>query len=230
MEGLLNAGIFTRAAEDLHLFCANINAVPKKSFENDDFSKTQLHLNKIQNIHPAKTRLAIDLRELKLPTITDVKNLIPDNAITSQLDVRQMFFSIKIKPDSKKYLNFWWHGVQYTHNRLPMGCKISSWVGQRVSEATFSDINLKEFLKLNKLQSKSREFPYAKVSEFLISYVDDILLLTNGNLPNANEVHLKVLEFALFCTERMGLKMARNKVEVFKKSFIFMGHSFENKQ
>ena len=68
------------------------------------------------------------------------------------------------------------------------------------------------------------------MSEFLISYVDDILLLTNGNIPNANEAHLKVLEFALFCTERMGLKMARNKVEVFKKSFIFMGHSFENQQ
>ena len=59
-----------------------------------------------------------------------------------------MFFSIPVAHNSRKFFNFCFDGEVFTHNRLPMGVSISSWVGQHVTNISYSDVNFVNFLKM----------------------------------------------------------------------------------
>ena len=123
-----------------------------------------------------------------------------------------MFFSIPVAHNSRKYFNFWYDGEIFTHNRLPMGVSISSWVGQQVTSITYSDINLTIFLKLKGLTTNTKAFSYSTVKEFIIIYMDDLLVTTDEDLEDASKIHLLTIEFILYCTKIMGLKLHRIKL------------------
>ena len=90
----------------------------------------------------------------------DFKNILPPKILVSSYDLRQMFFSIPVAHDSRKFFNFWFDGEVLTQNRLPMGVRNSIWVGQRTTNITYSDVNLVNFLKMKGLTLGSKEFPY----------------------------------------------------------------------
>ena len=158
IQGLLKAGVFARATEGFTQYCANLNCVSKPSPTDNDFGKVQAYLNRINHHHVPKTRAAIDFRDLNrliaqkpaqvMPGLKDLKNKLPRKAIASQLDLRQMYFSIPVAHSSRKYFNFWYRGTVYCHRRLPMGVSLSSFVGLQVTNITYSNENLETFLQI----------------------------------------------------------------------------------
>ena len=78
------------------------------------------------------------------------------------------------------------------------------------------------------LTKNSADFPYSTVQQFLIIYMDDLLLFTDETQENAEKIHLLTVEFVLFCSKRMGLKFAMNKTIIMSKKFKFLGHEFNN--
>ena len=88
--------------------------------------------------------------------------------------------------------------------------------------------NLEIFLEEKGIKKGTAQFPFYSVAEFLLIYLDDICLFTPKGLDNANSLHLFLIEFLLYCTIKLGFKPAKNKVQLFPKSFKFVGHYFEN--
>ena len=84
-----------------------------------------------------------------------------------------------------------------------MGVSLSSYIGLQVTTITYSNENLDTFLQMKGLTKNSTDFPYTTVSEFLIIYMDDLLLFTNENQQNAEKIHLLAVEFVLFCSKRI---------------------------
>ena len=78
------------------------------------------------------------------------------------------------------------------------------------------------------LTKNSVEFPYSTVQQFLIIYMDDLLLFTDETQKNALNIHLLTVEFVLYCSKRMGLKFAMNKTILMSKTFKFLGHEFSD--
>ena len=177
IQGLIRAGVFSKATEGHQQYCANLNCVAKPSSSDTDFGKVQQYLNKINHHTIPKTRAAIDFRDLNkiiiekpsqaMPGIKDLKRILPRKALVSSFDLRQMFFSVPVAHDSRKYINFWYQGVIYTHNRFPMGVSLSSYIGPQVTSITYSDDNLNNFLQMKGLTKNSKEFPYGSVKEFI---------------------------------------------------------------
>ena len=64
------------------------------------------------------------------------------------------------------------------------------------------------------LTKNSTDFPYTTVSEFLIIYMDDLLLFTDETQKDALRIHLRAVEFVLYCSKRMGLKFEQNYFDV----------------
>ena len=186
---MLRVGVFAKATEGFTDFCANLNCVAKPSPTDNDFGKVQAFLNRINHHHVPKTRAAIDFRDLNklivekpiqlMPSLKDLKTKLPKSAFATQLDLRQMYFSVPVSPASRKYFNFWYRGSVYTHKRLPMGCSLSSFVGCQVTNITFSNEHLSTFLQLKQLERNSTAFPYSNIDEFLIVYADDLIVFSD---------------------------------------------------
>ena len=58
-------------------------------------------------------------------------------------------------------------------NRLVMGQENACYIGQRAALVTYSNINLAAFLAEKNITLKSEEFPFEKVEDFLLVYLDD---------------------------------------------------------
>ena len=109
-----------------------------------------------------------------------------------------------------------------------MGCSLSSFVGCQVTNITYSNEHLSTFLEFKQLEKNTPAFPYSNIDQFLIVYADDLLIYSDRDQDNAEEIHKLLVEFILFCSVRMGLKFARNKTVVMSHQFQFLGHSFTN--
>ena len=66
------------------------------------------------------------------------------------------------------------------------------------------------------------------VQEFMLCYMDDLVMVSSAEIENATKIHATLIEFILFCTKRYGLKLARNKTNLMVKKFKFLGFEFKN--
>ena len=109
-----------------------------------------------------------------------------------------------------------------------MGVTLSSYIGLQVTYITYSDDNLDCFLQMKGLTKNSVEFPYSSVKQFLLIYMDDLLVFTDETQQNASNIHLLAVEFVLYCSKRMGLKFVMNKTIFMAKNFKFLGYEFRD--
>ena len=92
---------------------------------------------------------------------------------------------------------------------------------------TYSQKTMLAFLEFKGWQINSAEWPFSSISEFLILYVDDLIVKTPRGFDNDILVHLHVLEFVLYATKIYGFKISHSKCEILTKSFKFLGHQFD---
>ena len=78
------------------------------------------------------------------------------------------------------------------------------------------------------LRKDSPDFPYSTIAQFMIIYMDDLIIFSDREKENAENIYLLIVEFVLFCSARMGLKFAKNKTIIMSNEFKFLGHTFKN--
>ena len=111
-------------------------------------------------------------------------------------------------------------------NRLVMGQKNACYIGQRAALLTYYDDNLVAFLKEKGIDKNSSLFPFETVSDFLLVYLDDLVIWSSKKIPNSMKVHLLLVEFLLWCTIKLGFKLSKSKVHLMPIQFKFLGHKF----
>ena len=111
-------------------------------------------------------------------------------------------------------------------NRLVMGKKNACYIGQRAALLTYSDDNLVAFLQEKGIDKNSTLFPFEKVSDLLLVYLDDLVIWSSKKIPNSTKVHLLLVEFLLWCTIKHGFKFSKSKVHLMPIQFKFLGHQF----
>ena len=239
MEGLISANIFEPASHGMDKFAANLNIVDKPSDDLIAFSRADKYLNKLAGKTGNAGRATVDYRRqnalikesppVVLPSLQNVKDKIRGKII-SKFDFTQFFFSIRLNQKSKKFTNFWYAGKLYCSNVLPQGLKCSPYIAACAGNATFSEQNLTEFLKMKNLERNTENFPFDKVENMLLYYSDDILLFTPDNVKNPVGLHLLAVEFLLYCVKKMGLKLSMAKSQFLAPKFDFLGLHFDLNQ
>ena len=111
-------------------------------------------------------------------------------------------------------------------NRLVMGQKNACYIGQRAALVTYSNINLAAFLAEKNITLKSEEFPFEKVEDFLLVYLDDLVIWSSKKIKNSTKVHLLLIEFLLWCTIKLGFKFSKSKVHIMPVTFKFLSRQF----
>ena len=131
-----------------------------------------------------------------LPHITDSLRRFKSPKVFSSLDLLKGYYHIEVAESQKRYFAFSDGRRHLEYNRLPMGCKNGGSSMQALSELIF------------------RGFP----PEFLLAYLDDIILAT----PTV-ESHLTLLEKVLTALRRAGLKLHPKKCLFAQKSISALG-------
>jgi hypothetical protein len=206
MQSLISEGVFAPA--DLQEgFCSNINAVSKPEANRTHLGKADSHIAKQQGIKLNKQRITLDLRGVNLCMPVDPKITLPSykslagqfkDCICSSFDLCAMFYAIPLAYSSQHKTNFWYDGQVYKMMRLPMGIRNAVYVAQKATLLTYSDKNLDIFLDEKSVTKGSKEFPFYKVEDFLLAYIDDLCLFTPKQVENAETLHLFLVEFYTF--------------------------------
>ena len=63
-------------------------------------------------------------RHFKMENIEMIKTLIDQNCFMASLDWKDAYYSVKIHPEHRKYLRFYWKGILYQFTCLPNGLKL----------------------------------------------------------------------------------------------------------
>ena len=78
-------------------------------------------------------------------------------------------------------------------NRLVMGQKNACYIGQRAALVIYSNVNLAAFLIEKNITLNSTEFPFEKVEDFLLVYLDDLVIWSSKKIQNSTKVHLLLI-------------------------------------
>ena len=79
------------------------------------------------------------------------------------------------------------------------------YIVQRAALVTYSNSNLAAFLAEKNITLKSKEFPFEKVEDFLLVYLDDLVIWSSKKI----KIHLLLIEFLLWCTIKLGFCICR---------------------
>ena len=152
-----------------------------------------------------KIRLCLDARRLNEKLLDDhegTENMetlfqrCRDKKLLSSLDMNMSFWQIPLHSDSKKYTAFLYKGKCYEYNVTPFGLKTSTAALVR-----------------------GLDYVLAGLSDFIISYVDDLLIASESE-----QEHLLHLELILkrFLTHNITLNLGKCKFRQFETTFL--GH------
>ena len=137
------------------------------------------------------------------PLLRDALQIIgnSDAKIFSTIDIKNAFYSLRVHPESQKYLTIAPYQSARTlkYLRLPQGLSISP--------TEWSD----------QLASILNEIP--KHTSHCLAIADDIAIYSKNETE-----HLKHVERILGLFEKHGLKLSVNKCQFFKKEIDYMGH------
>lgn len=90
-----------------------------------------------------------------METLKSALSLVKSNCWFSALDIKDAYYSVKIHPDSRKFLRFRWENRTYQFTCLPMGLASAPRVFTKIIKPVFSEI--RKFGRLN------------------VIYIDDVL-------------------------------------------------------
>jgi dihydroorotate dehydrogenase len=111
----------------------------------------------------------------------------------SALDLNMGYYHIKLDADAQKLCTivFQWHMEKYKYKRLPMGIKVTPDVFQNVMSKLVQDM------------------------EYVKTYLDDLLILTNSIFKSSFEDHLLKLEMVLARLSTAGMRVSISKSKFF---------------
>ena len=157
-------------------------------------------------------RLVSDFRKLNskivplhycTPLLRDALQIIgnSDAKIFSTIDIKNAFYSLRVHPESQKFLTIAPYQSARTlkYLRLPQGLSISP--------TEWND----------KIADILSEIP--KHTKFSLGIADDVIIFSKNE-----KEHLKHIEVLLHLFEKHGLKLSVNKCQFFRKSLNYMGH------
>ena len=105
-----------------------------------------------------------------------------------------------------------------------MGARNSSVFATMAGQAIFSEQHLKIWAAQNDLQLGTLEFPFTHPRQFLKYYIDDVVAYSKQVLGKL--MHIKIIEYLLFCVKTSNVKLARKKCNLFCEDFVYLGHQF----
>ena len=234
IDQLLAEGIIKKA-EKQGPFLSNSHGVAKPQKNVSIAGKTDMYLRKQAGMPVNHSRLTLDMRALNRHVIQKPKMNLPShtdlvdrfsNHYVSCADLSNFYWAINMDHSAQHLTNCWFGRQVYSFCRLPMGYVASSYIAQSASELTYGQTTMLKFLKHKNWKMGSTEWPFEKVDQFLIIYLDDLCVTTSKALPNAMQVHLHVIEYLLFSTKLYGLKLGKSKFQPWVVKFKFLGHYF----
>ena len=105
-----------------------------------------------------------------------------------------------------------------------MGAKNSSVFVTMAGQLIFSEYHLKLWATQMNIILGSPEFPFKHPRDFLKSYIDDIVCFSKQALGKM--MHIKILDYLLFCINTSNVRLARKKCNLFCEEFVYLGHQF----
>ena len=166
--------------------------------------KTDLYLLAQSGKATNHARLTLDLRNLNkyaigkpkinLPSHKDLVDKFKNHNITC-IDLCSQYWSISTEYNCQHLSNFWYNHKVYAFTRLPMGYSNAAFIAQTASELAYGQLTMIKFLEHKNWKAGSSEWPFLKISEIVIIYLDDLAVTTPMNIDNADQVHLNALEF-----------------------------------
>lgn len=244
MMKLFQSGVFGKSTEGASQYCANITSVIKGGDTKSD-TKADKYIRKMnQQTHQQEYRAAIDLSSLNsilsdpltinLPTLEDVLNKTRNCKICVS-DIANMFFAIKLSPESRKFVNF--HAFSefgnpeiWTHFRLPQGLSSSPAIAQASMFYTFNNKIHEQFLKSKNISSEEWEKCFGKggFSSYVIFYFDDLIAYIpedqNTSLGNTSDLLYLAWESILYALNEAGHIIKYHQTTVHTNNFEFLGH------
>ncbi len=156
-----------------------------------------------------KWRLCIDYQRLNkvlpkaTPIVANPSTLLSQISTNASwftvLDIKNGFWSIKVKREDQWKLTFTVNQIQYTWERMPQGLHNSPAIFHRALEDM-----------LNPLTGTGN----------VIHYVDDILIATDGSLDD----HLQLVDEVLLTLGKAGFKLNKEKAQIAQKEVQYLGY------
>ena len=180
-----------------------------------------------------------------LPSEAQVKKFVSNKLITL-LDLKDMFYSIRICPTAYHFFNFYYLDTIYNLTRLAQGLGSSPYVATEALKSSLTTEVWISFLSQNQNRLKLLKKFYNDYSKIQISFIDDMAI---GSLPlckcpgqtctagfdcptfdvdTSATLHVEVVEAVIFALNEAGFLVAENKFEPFvQNSFIFLGTHYD---
>ena len=180
---------------------------------------------------------------ISLPEEHEVKTFVK-NKIISLYDIKNGYFSLKVKESAKHLFNFYYKDMIWTYGRMPQGLSSAPFyfmaaMAKMLSEAAWIELEQKFKDKFTYLFKCAKNF--ADISKY---YLDDIILATpvvckckEGSYSCEKgfecdkieheatmTLHLEAHEAILWAVERAGMLLEDTKCSHFTQdSFVFLG-------
>ena len=187
-----------------------------------------------------------DIPSIQLPSEAAVKTFVKHKMV-SLIDLKDMFYSIRIKPEAYKYFNFYLLNEIYTLTRLAQGCGASPYVAVQALRNTFSKEVWESFKSQYVNRFKYLFRFYDSYDDLQISFVDDVIIATYAlckcpgfmcmkgfhcktyDVNSSAILHIEAFECILFAIQNAGFLIAPNKCEIFTQhSFVFLGVHYDS--
>jgi hypothetical protein len=135
---------------------------------------------------------------ISYPTQLEILNHLSGSDHVTTMDISQAFFQLMLSEKAQPLTAFWSeaHGRRYCFKRAPQGLK-----------------NSPLYLKL--LMDKL----LGHLSQYVLHYVDDILIATNGSMYD----HIKIVGQVLEALQEGGIKLWPDKINLATKTIEFIG-------
>ena len=191
-------------------------------------------LNKILKQSPSIT----------LPEETEVKSFIK-NKLISLYDIKNGYFSLRVKESAKVLFNFYYKNMIYTYARMPQGmssspfyfmCAMAKMLGQSAWDDFYDETKTKQKHIFNYASC------FADITKY---YLDDVVLASplicscNGHIKyncekgfncaaidieQSVQLHIECHEAIVFAVRRSGMLLEKSKcVHFAQSSFVFLG-------
>jgi transposase InsO family protein len=131
-----------------------------------------------------------------IPKIGDMIRTMEGFTFATALDLNMGYYHIKLDADAQKLCTIIFPWGKYKYKRLPMGIKIAPDVFQNVMSKLTQDL------------------------EYVKTYLDDLLILTNNNFAD----HLTKLEMVLARLSTAGMRVNASKSKFFTEQIEYLGY------
>ena len=244
--------------QEVGQFCHNLLTVPKKppgsalrqwtkadqqiEGRNSKMSKEDLPVRVLADL----TTLNFILKakpSISLPEEHAVKTFIK-NKMISLYDIKNGYFSLRVKESAKVLFNFYYKNMIYTYARMPQGLASAPFFFMCAMARMLGDSAWDDFYAAKKNKLK-HIFSYAKSYDDICKYyLDDIIQASplictcSGGMYNCEkgfkcenldvnksvEMHIECHEAILFACQRAGMLLESTKCSHFTQhSFVFLG-------